>query len=267
LPPDVERGETVVRLRECYKTAAGVTATFDLLHVGEQPREVTIEPGQLRSVSPYPPTMVVIEGRVQAPGPLPITLTPRMPLEVQVLWTCSRSVIGSVDSLALNLEALDPAVFLKPAAADPPSVLLGPERTEAALRLLEASCSESVPGLAHWQIQAKRDFVRVRFKEFSPQGGAFSGEFFLPDDPRARKPFTGTLTCDAQAGETRGTLTLVERAGMPGRPTPEPSNHNLLLQGAKGTFELRLFGHELYGKSKNNVRLSLTATPPGGPGG
>ncbi len=266
LAPDVERGEIVVRLRECYTTAAGVTATFNLVHTGEQHRVISIEPGHLRNVSPYPPTMLVIDGRVHAVGALPpITLPPRTPFELQVLWTCERSVIGSIDSLALNLEALDPAVFVRLPVASPPSMLPGPERTEAALRLLEASCSEAVSGLAHWQIQGKRDFVSVRFKELSAQGGAFSGEFFLPGDPRARKPFTGTLTSDPQAGETRATLKLVEKAGMPGRPTPEPSNHNLLLQGAKGTFALRLYGHELYGQSDNGAHLSITATPPAGP--
>lgn len=131
----------------------------------------------------------------------------------------------------------------------------------AAVRLL-SGCTAEAPGTAYWQKGMKTGQVALQFSAISAEGGAISGEFFIPGDRQARKEFQGELTLDPDTGELRGFLETVMRSGMPGRPVQQDSTWNLLLRGTTAKYSLRLYGHELYGESEAGYKLSLTPMPP-----
>ena len=261
LPPDIVRGDVVLRMLECYQTAAGVTITLAIVNVGEE-LETTIRIGELmdEGQARLPASMVTLNGEVVAADPPAVTLVPSMPVVLQALWLNALNGVKQLPVLMSHAE--QPAIFMKPAVSAPPTEPMTPNRIESAVALLSAHCSASWPGSAYWQKNQTTGRIAVQLDGISVNGGAVTGEFFVPGDRQARKAFRLDLQRDAQSGEMHGTLETVADSGPRGLPTKQPSTRNLLLRASTARYTLRLYGHELYGESADGFRLSITAVPP-----
>lgn len=266
LSPDIVRGDIVLRMLECYQTAAGITVTVAIVHVGDGDAETTLRVGDLMddSQARFPPALTTVHGQVVPTEGLTLTLSLGVVSYLQALWINPRNqVLSGVRQFALFLsDSEQPAVFMRPTVSAPPVEPMLPDRIDAAVALLLAHCSPSNPGSAYWQKNQTTGRIAVLLEPISAEGGACEGEFFIPGDATLRKRFRLELSRDASSGDLQGTLETLAGSGPRGQPTRQPSTRNLLLRESVARYTVRLYGHELYGESEDGFRLSLTAAPP-----
>jgi hypothetical protein len=266
LPGDIVRGDVVVRMLECYQTAAGITATLAIVNVGDADIETTLRVGSLMddSQSRFASSLAAFQGQIVPNEGLTVALPSRVVNYLQALWINPRNqVLSGVRQFALFLsDSEQPAVFMRPTVSAPPVESMAAERIDSAVALLAAHCSPTSPGSAYWQKNQTTGRIAVQLEPITAEGGACEGEFFIPGDPTLRKRFRLELSRDASSGDLQGTLETLAGSGPRGQPTRQPSTRNLLLRESVARYAVRLYGHELYGESEDGFRLSITAARP-----
>lgn len=262
MPRDVAHEHVGWRLLEVRDTVAYVAARISVVSVGvDEPAGLQIGELQNEGSFSYPVSALVIDSQLRMGADTLDPLPADAPVTFWALWLHpQRSHIGGIRQIAVARNGVN-GLFTKPRflPLDEPSPIGDAADT---VSLLQAHCSTTSPGTAFWQRGTDTGSIGVRFTMLSPDGGPFTGEFFDPGDPAAVKEFEGELVRDPDTATLTGTLRTVQRSGIAGRATSEPSTWNLMLRGSTGEFPMQILGPELYGSSRDNFMLSITPLPP-----
>lgn len=263
MPRDIIRGQRVWRIVESFQTPSGVTARFAVVSFAEDDAfDLHVNPLLDTGRTSHPVSLTVYQQQATTTNPLPLELSPQKPETFSVLWTHSHSkVIGQVQQFAFRIPDDDaPLVFRSPPARSPPPEPPPPEFAAQALQVLRDYCSSESPGTVFWQRTTLTGIAGAKLTEWKDDLPT-AGEFFVPGNPQTAKPFRLELTRSADTGDVQGLLVTEKGSGLRGRPTQRPSTTNLLLKDATARFNVRLYGHELYGEDADSPTFKLSIAP------